>query len=127
MTKDEALKLATHSLAGEIIDALRADEAEDGYDLTAGLFGQRFSALVRRWATAELAQTEQEPVAWWDAKLGVFDEKQFDQLQPLYRAPPQREWVGLSMDELAALIVKTVGYPIKLAEGIEAALKEKNT
>lgn len=25
-----------------------------------------------------------EPVAWWDENLGAFDEKQFDQLQPLY-------------------------------------------
>ena len=34
---------------------------------------------------------EQEPVAWWDAKLGVFDEKHFDQLQPLFTAPPRRQ------------------------------------
>ena len=40
---------------------------------------------------------------------------------------PQRTWVGLTMDELATLVVKTVGYPIKLAESIEAKIKEKNT
>ena len=44
---------------------------------------------------AALAPPAQEPVAWWSAKLGVFllDEKHFDQLQPLYTAPPQRERV----------------------------------
>ena len=40
---------------------------------------------------AALAQPEQEPVAWWDAKIGVFNEKHFDQLQPLYTSPPQRQ------------------------------------
>jgi hypothetical protein len=30
----------------------------------------------------------QEPVGWWDAKLGFFDEKHFDQLRPLYTTPP---------------------------------------
>jgi hypothetical protein len=41
--------------------------------------------------TNPLAQPEQEPVAWWDAKIGVFNEKHFDQLQPLYTSPPQRQ------------------------------------
>ena len=27
------------------------------------------------------------PVAWYDKKLGVFDEKQFDNLEPLYTLP----------------------------------------
>jgi hypothetical protein len=30
----------------------------------------------------------QEPVGWWDAKLGFFEEKHFDQLRPLYTTPP---------------------------------------
>jgi ribosomal protein L37AE/L43A len=51
----------------------------------------------KKWADDEIVPTtqpvqpEQEPVAWWDAKLGVFDEKHFDQLQPLYTSPPQRQ------------------------------------
>ena len=35
----------------------------------------------------------QEPVGWWDAKLGFFDEKHFDQLRPLYTSPPAQEFV----------------------------------
>ena len=45
--------MAVHTLAGEIIQALLADEKDGGYDLTAGMFGPSFSALVRRWAAAE--------------------------------------------------------------------------
>jgi hypothetical protein len=41
-----------------------------------------------RKAIAELES--QEPVGWWDVKLGFFNEKHFDQLQPLYTTPPQR-------------------------------------
>jgi hypothetical protein len=64
-----------------------------------------------------------EPVAWWDANLGVFDEKHFDQLQPLYTAPPQREWQGLTAKDLAEI-------PPSCYEGAiwaEAKLKEKNS
>ena len=35
----------------------------------------------------------QEPIGWWDAKLGFFEEKHFDQLQPLYTIPPAQEIV----------------------------------
>ncbi|ABX36039.1 hypothetical protein Daci_3401 [Delftia acidovorans SPH-1] len=45
--------MAVTALAGEIVEALLADEKDGGYDLTAGLFGPSFSALVRRWAAAE--------------------------------------------------------------------------
>ncbi|EZP51444.1 hypothetical protein [Delftia sp. RIT313] len=47
--------MAVTGLAGEIIAALELDEKDGGYDLTSGLFGPKFSALVRRWAAAEWA------------------------------------------------------------------------
>lgn len=86
----------------------------------------KYDALYKaRWA----AQTEQEPVAWWDAKLGVFDEKQFDQLQPLYTSPPKREWVGLTDEEVIDCFeAKVIGVRLT-ADAIRqavAALKEKN-
>lgn len=49
-----APKEAVFALAGEIVEALLADEKDGGYDLTAGLFGKNFSDLVRRLAAAEL-------------------------------------------------------------------------
>ena len=54
--------MAVQALAGEIIEALLADEKDGGYDLTAGMFGPAFSKLVRRWANAELA-TNPPPAA----------------------------------------------------------------
>ena len=54
MTQDTKVPgMAVTALAGEIVEALLADEKDGGYDLTAGLFGPSFSALVRRWAAAE--------------------------------------------------------------------------
>lgn len=45
--------MAVHALAGEIVEALLADDKDGGYDLTAGMFGPNFTALVKRWAAAE--------------------------------------------------------------------------
>jgi hypothetical protein len=48
---------------------------------------------------------------------------------PLYTTPPQREWVGLTPDELIK-IVCNLDEPenrVELGQKIEAALKEKNT
>lgn len=47
--------MAVQALAGEIVEALLADEKDGGYDLTAGLFGPAFSKLVRRWAAVEFS------------------------------------------------------------------------
>jgi hypothetical protein len=54
-----------------------------------------------------LAQPEQEPVGWWDEKLGFFKEKHFDQLQPLYLAPPKREPLGDA--EVLKIAIKIAG------------------
>jgi hypothetical protein len=84
------------------------------------------------------AQPEPEPVAWADrhdiereghdfyvnrqqpAKDGV----------PLYTAPPQREWQGLTDDEVAKAWCKSKGEMLSrlkpFARAIEAKLKEKN-
>jgi len=55
-----------------------------------GLHPENYKELLRE--TKELlSQPEQEPVGWWDEKLGFFEEKHFDQLQPLYTSPQKRE------------------------------------
>ena len=38
-----------------------------------------------------------------------------------------KEWVGLTNNELVDLTIKNAGFPILLAQVIEAKLKEKNT
>ena len=37
------------------------------------------------------------------------------------------EWVGLTNNELVDLAIKNAGFPILLAEAIEAKLKHRNT
>ena len=77
---------------------------------------------------------EQEPVAfvkgWNCGRLEVIVRslnQRFEIDQPLYTAPPQRTWVGLTLEE----ILETYRGPdgsdyVDYARGIEAKLKEKN-
>ena len=92
--------------------------------------------------TEPLAQPEQRPVGTYEGVMetmlslrqGTFEQQQIythmkDKL--LYTAPPKREWVGLTDDELKALCdewqIIYGGYVRPFAEIIEAKLKEKNT
>ena len=81
---------------------------------------------------ARLAQPEQEPVAWrfhdrnmWCYVDHLTDLPQ-DKFKPLYTAPPQREWVGLTDEEARELCVANVPYVIDMVRALEAKLKEKN-
>jgi hypothetical protein len=79
---------------------------------------------------ARLAQPEPEPVAWLHSFTGygwqVVSEKLYPTDQPLYIAPPQREWQGLTDEEIKEIL--DCGRPnlvnIKKAE---QKLKDKNT
>jgi hypothetical protein len=74
----------------------------------------------------------QEPVAWmqgtglyWpdDAAIGEPD------CEPLYTAPPQREWQGLTDEEVMSLLPGAVRLPpgwVDTVRAIEAKLREKN-
>ena len=78
--------------------------------------------------TARLAQPEPEPVAWMhDSNVGFN--------VPLYTAPPQREWQGLTDEEIGEIIeasqITLKNYcsedkQTEYARAIEAKLKEKN-
>ncbi len=85
---------------------------------------------------ARLAQPEPEPVAWIHPEWNTYTRapamsitKKEDWI-PLYTAPPQREWQGLTDEEIKAIRV-SCGDPLALhiefARAIEAKLKEKNT
>ena len=81
---------------------------------------------------ARLAQPEPEPVAWvLEAQMVWWNDK-FTHISqapprntPLYTAPPQREWQGLTTAERKALWNVTK-KPSEFAEMVEAKLKEKN-
>ena len=71
----------------------------------------------RGFEDARLAQPEPEPVMLLDAPLLLNG-------QPLYTAPPQREWQGLTDEEIHIIIRDS---PLSIFRAIEAKLKEKNT
>ena len=93
------------------------------------------TALDKKAENARELGLDYEPVGWWDAKIGFFEEKHFDQLQPLYTTPPaaQRQWVGLIQQERKDIWREAIGWgdpshdDIGLMIAIEAKLKEKNT
>ena len=88
---------------------------------------------------ARLAQPEQEPVAWitdggkgelwwhqsekFDVDGNLIGENPDD--IPLYTAPPQREWQGLTDEEIEKLYLGSFDEG-QFAHAIEAKLKEKN-
>jgi hypothetical protein len=83
-------------------------------------------AYERGW-NAALAQ--QEPVAWISEGGDVSRSKRYmDEMgfkcNPLYTAPPKREWVGLTYEEMDELVNRFARYG--LASEIESKLKEKN-
>jgi hypothetical protein len=70
--------------------------------------------------------TVAKPVAWMsDSDVGFYKEE-FGNYPcvPLYTAPPRREWVGLTDDEIEHL---RNDQPWWMVRDIEAKLKEKNT
>jgi len=87
-----------------------------------------------------LAQPEPEPVAWADKydiqreghDFWVSRQQPAKNGAPLYTAPPQREWQGLTDEEIEKIVynIKSVTMGIVtteyLARAIEAKLKEKN-
>jgi hypothetical protein len=87
------------------------------------------------------SQTEHEPVAWliqykdrhefvWCNKTVSFKEQVLG-IEPLYTAPPKREWVGLTnknIDRLLDEYITELGaYTVDLIKAVEAKLKKKNT
>jgi hypothetical protein len=75
-----------------------------------------------------LPQPEPEPVAYMDSKGHLYNSTTHpENYTPLYTAPPQREWVGLTDEERANCSAEAYGRHFVLCELIEAKLKEKNT
>ncbi len=85
-------------------------------------------AYERGW-NAALAQ--QEPVAW----MYVNEDGECEQIEygpvlddpevtPLYTAPPKKQWVGLTDEDMEALFLNEDG--VRFARYIEAKLRNKN-
>jgi len=105
----------------------------------------KFGGLIKKTQAialleAELAKPEQEPVAWrYKGKLHDVDPSNWASpefaVTPLYTAPPRKEWVGLT-DEEIELIVDANTTDIScfdiccdgfgVARAVMEKLKEKN-
>ena len=76
---------------------------------------------------------KQQPVAWLDAEMS--QAYTIDELPdasgtgflPLYTAPPKKQWVGLTDEEVNELVARFKRYSYVLLREVEAKLKEKNT
>jgi hypothetical protein len=82
---------------------------------------------------SELAKPEQaekqEPVGWfyWDAKREIWVQVYpYTDGQPLYTAPPRKEWVGLTDDEVNLIYAEPQTHVGQYARAIEAKLRSKN-
>jgi len=120
----EAMKQALDSLEQHGTPLLNH---EDGYSAS-------LTALRQAIAEAE----KQEPVAYWNFNSG-FSHCMIDQLNeaakhnpaPLYTAPPQRKWVGLTEEEIKEMLDygqygRVPQYARNFVDAIEAKLREKN-
>ena len=84
------------------------------------------------------AAPEPEPVAWGVPNTRPTEKAHFmmllhstdgvqypELLVPLYTAPPQREWVGLTHEEKMEILTRSISAPSRV-DVAEAMLKEKN-
>jgi len=120
MTKDEALRLALEALENSW-----TEPNNEQYEIEKNAITAIKKAL----------ETKDEPVAWmvWghDNVPSLTFTKPADKyvFDSLYMIPPQRTWVGLTVDEIAELVcnLEEPENRIELGQKIEAKLKEKNT
>jgi hypothetical protein len=83
---------------------------------------------------AALAQPEPKPVAWLkkdrsSIEVSIMSAEYMKNagFEPLYTAPPQREWVGLTDEDRMICEQSAKGNYFALCAAVEAKLKEKNT
>ena len=79
-------------------------------------------------------ETEQEPVlwlkTWFDGSVSALKTKSHafadHELEPLYTAPPKKQWVGLTLNEAEDFYEKYTDRA-ELINAIDKFLEEKNT
>ena len=71
---------------------------------------------------------EQEPVAYMDSEGHLYNSTTHpERYAPLYTAPPKKEWVGLTKNEVETWELPVSPTVYEFAQFVEAKLKEKNT
>ena len=134
MTDRELMQQALSVLCNNVYPR---DGVRDNRHLTpkshAAIYQQTIDDLFNR-----LAQPEQEPVGHADLEINniyLFNDQE-DRVIPngrksLYTAPPERQWVGLTDEEIKSLPSWWPSYEdapalIQLVKDVEAKLREKN-
>jgi hypothetical protein len=138
VSRKQAITALRQALSGEAVKHIKTwhERCEEHPDHQERIISERMIQARMQEEIDELRQaleTEQEPVAWANS----FDLQNFDMkvrtcpdlhhTVPLYTAPPKREWVGLTDEEIHDMS----GYEedrkmYRFARAIEAKLKEKN-
>jgi hypothetical protein len=139
MTDKETLKLALEALEN-LFGIPDKFTGEGGGDVAVWRLGgsyraQQTIAAIR----ARLEQPEQEPAAWinWSALTGVrrlgWECESEIASEPLYTTPQQRQWVGLTEEEIVSIndqhyniAFRDFDADVAIARDIEVKLKEMN-
>jgi hypothetical protein len=116
----EAMKLALDALVFAAYEDIEYDDACD----------QKVRE-ARNALRQALSQPEQEPVAWISEGGDVSRSKRYmDEMgfkcNPLYTAPPKKQWVGLTLNEAEDFYEKYTDRA-ELINAIDKFLEEKNT
>jgi len=134
MTKDEALRLALEAFNN--LAAWNDGEVGSHMDEPYSAEVSREAIIAIKSALSGEAQTrsvvKDEAVAWMWMPTGevTTDPDRADGMwEPLFLAPPQRTWVGLTDEEMDNFVKAAWGQGVTAADfirAIEAKLKEKN-
>ena len=139
MLDSEALEEAKMTL--EIIKKTDPGVYDEMIDDTLSLIRRALSNSILG-AIDRLVDPDQEPVAWFtedykeDKSATTYSKEMAKRwkekgwpVKPLYTTPPQREWQGLTEQEVGGIMEDLNAYGTRLdefARAIEAKLKEKN-
>lgn len=130
----------TREEAQQVLDCLAFSSLKEANEAFKTLRAKLSEPEIQLGITYEEAN-QPEPVAWGIANtrptekqslmMVMLDEPEPSHMVvPLYTTPPQREWVGLTEEEMAAAWSQSKGDILQrlkpFARAIEAKLKEKN-
>jgi len=114
---------------------LTSEEAQQVHDALLNFENDISDAMFAALTTlrARLAQPEPEPVAWIkkdrssiEVSIMSAEYMRNEGFEPLYTAPSQREWQGLTHEEKMEILTRSITAPSRI-EVAEALLKEKNS
>ncbi len=135
MADTEALEDAKMTL--EVIKKTDPGVYDEMIDDTLSLIRKALSSSILG-AIDRLVDPDQKPVAWGIANtrptekhplmmVMTYKPEPSSLVVPLYTAPPQREWVGLTLRDVGTVFDRDLDeVDLDIARAIEAKLREKN-